>query len=201
VHVGNPNAVFTAVVVGCIHGDEPAGIPIARALESRRPDPSVSLWVIEDLNPDGVIAHTRQNADGVDLNRNFPYNWQQIGRRGDEQYSGPGALSEPEARAAAAFLDRVRPSVTIWFHQHADVVDYSGGNPAIERWFARAVGLPVAELTRYPGSVAGWENHRFPGSTAFVVELPAGPATPAFVERATAAIDRIDVASRTRKPL
>jgi protein MpaA len=188
---GSPTAPFSLVVVGCIHGDEPAGIAIARAVESQLPTSSVNLWVIDDLNPDGVSAGTRQNADGVDLNRNFPYDWQPIGRPGDEQYSGAGPLSEPEARAAASFLDRVRPSVTIWFHQHGDVVDLSGGSTIIETRFARMIGLPVARLTRYPGSVASWENHRYAHSTAFVVELPAGPARPALVRRALAAIDSL----------
>jgi murein tripeptide amidase MpaA len=33
------------------------------------------VWVVDDLNPDGFRLHTRQNADLVDLNRNFPYAW------------------------------------------------------------------------------------------------------------------------------
>jgi protein MpaA len=144
--------------------------------------------MIEDVNPDGVALATRQNARGVDLNRNFPYAWRPLGHFGDFQYSGTGPLSEPESKAVAAFLLAVRPTVTVWFHQHAGVVDESGGNPAIERRFARDIGLPLARLARYPGSVAGWENHRFPGSTAFVVELRAGPAAPALINRAMTAI-------------
>jgi hypothetical protein len=31
----------------------------------------------------------------------------------------------------------------------------------------------LRRLTRYPGSAAGWQNHRLTGSTAFVVELPS----------------------------
>jgi protein MpaA len=188
VEVGRPGAPFSVVVVGCIHGDEPAGISIAQALEGRPVNRRVDLWVIEDLNPDGVAAHTRQNADGVDLNRNFPYDWQPIGHLGNDQYSGPGPLSEPEARAAVAFFERVRPTVTIWFHQHADLVDLSGGSPAVEERFARLIGLPFEQLTRYPGSATGWENHTFPATTAFVVELPAGAPTPTLTHRALAAI-------------
>jgi len=191
IEIGNPDASFKVVVVGCIHGNEPAGIAITRLLEAQRGVRSVDLWVIEDLNPDGVVAGTRQNADGVDLNRNFRYGWQPIGHRGDDQYSGPGPLSEPEARAATAFLDRVRPSVTIWFHQHEDLVDDSGGDPAIERRFAQTIGLPFKRLTRYPGSVASWENHRYAHSTAVVVELPAGPATPSLTQRALTAIHEL----------
>jgi protein MpaA len=184
VELGNPTAPRRVLIVGCIHGDEPAGIAIARALERRHPPPSVQLSVIEDLNPDGVAAGTRQNAHYVDLNRNFPDAWRPIGRPGDEQYSGTAPLSEPEARAAAAFLNRVRPTLTIWFHQRAGVVDESGGDLAVEARFAQAIGLPLRRLTRYPGSVATWENNHLAGSTAFVVELPAGAATPIMIRRA-----------------
>jgi protein MpaA len=68
----------------------------------------------------------------------------------------------------------VRPQISIWFHQHLDVVDESGGDVRVERRFASLVRLPLRRLTRYPGSATSWENHTFPGTTSFVVELPAG---------------------------
>jgi hypothetical protein len=69
------------------------------------------------------------------------------------------------------------------------VVDESGGSVAIERRYARKVGLPLVRLTRYPGSVVTWENTVLPpGSTAFVVELPAGRLTAAAVERHARAV-------------
>src|SRR5712672_3325200 len=75
VHVAGPGPRI--LVVGCIHGNEPAGIAIVRALE--RTHPKADLWLVPDLNPDGVAAGTRQNARGVDLNRNFPSLWQHLG--------------------------------------------------------------------------------------------------------------------------
>jgi len=182
--VGDPAATRKVLVVGCIHGDENAGIAIVRRLRAVRPPPGTALWLLEDLNPDGVAARTRQNAHGVDLNRNFPYAWRPLGRRGDQQYSGPHPLSEPEAHAARAFILRVRPQITVWFHQPLGLVDESGGQVAVERRFARAARLPLQRLTRYPGSVAGWENHRLPGSTAFVVELPRTLQSPGRYARA-----------------
>jgi hypothetical protein len=94
-------------------------------------------------------------------------------------------------------LNRVRPSVTIWFHQHADLVDDSGGNPAVEEQFADETDLPFAQLTRYPGSVASWENNHYPGTTAFVVELPAGPALPALVNRTLDGINELRTPAST----
>ncbi len=161
------------LVVGCIDGNEPAGIAIAEALLRRAPPPGVDLWVIPVLNPDGRAAGTLGNAHGVDLNRNFPFGWRALGGSGTFD-SGPHALSEPEARAASRFILRLKPRLSIWFHQHLGVVDDSQGSRALERRFAGLVGLPVSALTDYPGSVASWENHTLPGATAFVVELHAG---------------------------
>jgi protein MpaA len=165
------------LVVGAIHGNEPAGIEVARAVRRAGEVPGIDLWVIDDLNPDGVVAHTRQNADGVDLNRNFPWRWRPDGRSGDQQYPGSRPLSEPEARAAHDLIVRVRPRLTVWFHQPLAVTDESGGSVALERRFAAISGLALRRLPRYPGSAPTWQNHRFPGSTAFVVELPGGAPT------------------------
>jgi protein MpaA len=167
------------LVVGCIHGDETAGVAIARRLEHASPK-GVDLWVVPVLNPDGVAAGTRGNARGVDLNRNFPWRWKRLG---GAVYSGPHPMSEPESKIAYRLIKRVRPQVSIWFHQPLDVVDESGGSKAVERRFASAVGLPLARLAREPGSVVGWENHILPGATAFVAELPRGRLSPAEIVR------------------
>jgi protein MpaA len=162
------------LVVGCIHGNEPAGIAITRELIAHSPPHSADLWVIPDLNPDGVAAGTRQNAHRVDLNRNFPWHWQALGAPGFQQYSGPRPLSEPESRFADRLILRLRPQITIWFHQPLGLVDESGGSPQLERRFARLAGLPFHRLPRYPGSAASWQNHTLAGTSAFVVELPPG---------------------------
>ena len=73
-HRGDPDEI-RVLVVGCIHGDECAGVRIARRLQSGRSRSFLDLWILPNLNPDGRAAHTRQNARGVDLNRNFPYRW------------------------------------------------------------------------------------------------------------------------------
>lgn len=169
-------------MVGCIHGSEPAGIAIARALIASNPPPDVDLWVVPVLNPDGVAAATRGDARGVDLNRNFPFRWQPLGSPGSSYYSGPHALSEPESRLADRLMRRVRPTVAIWYHQALAVVDASEGPHRIERRYARLVGLPLRSLQDYPGSAVGFENHLVHHS-AFVVELPGGPLSARAVRR------------------
>jgi protein MpaA len=183
-----PHPRTAVLVVGCIHGNEPAGTAIARALRRAGPVPGIDLWVIADLNPDGVTAGTRQNARGVDLNRNFPWRWRPAGRPGDQQYPGARPLSEPEARLAHALILRLRPRLTVWLHQPLAVIDRSGGDVALERRFAAISGLSLRRLPRYHGSAATWENHRLLGATAFVVELPAGPSSPAQLGRYVRAV-------------
>ncbi len=81
--------------------------------------------------------------------------------------------------------------MTIWFHQQENVVDESDGDVKIERRYARLTRMRLARLPRYPGSAAGWQNHRLPDTTAFVVELPAGSLSRAGLERFSDAILRL----------
>ena len=80
------------LVVGAIHGTEPAGISVTRLLLSGPAPRSGTFWILQDINPDGRAAGARGNARGVDLNRNFPSQWRPIGLRGDPQYAGPRPL-------------------------------------------------------------------------------------------------------------
>ena len=185
--MGDPDSPAHTVIVGCIHGNEPAGIAIAKALGTRPGPAEADLWVVVDLNPDGVAAGTRVNAHGVDLNRNFPFRWTSLGPPGSLHYAGPRPLSEPESRLAAALVRRLRPRLTIYYHQHLSVVDDSQGPRSIERRYAHAVGLLLTPLTDYPGSATGWQDHLL-GPTAFVVELPAGPLSPRKTQAHVAAL-------------
>ena len=170
--MGNPASQRRLLLVGCLHGNECAGIAIAKALAAEPSPRNADVWIVFDFNPDGRAVRTRQNARGVDLNRNFPFRWRPIGAPGAEFYSGIRAGSERETRVAIRFIDALRPTISIWFHQHLDVVDLSGGSASVERRYARMVGLQARRLPRYPGSATSWQNHVFPGTSAFVVELP-----------------------------
>ena len=172
------------LVVGVIHGNETAGIAIAHALERLSPR-GLDLWIVPDLNPDGVAAGTRQNAHGVDLNRNFPWRWRPMG---GVYESGPHPLSERESRIAHALILRLHPHLTIWFHQHLDMVWGSGGDRRIEKTFARVSGLPYHPMPRLAGSATAWQNATLHGTTAFVAELPAGQPGSAAVARYVRAV-------------
>jgi protein MpaA len=188
--IGDPDSPARTLIVGCIDGDEPAGMAIAAILAHGPPPAEADLWIIPDLNPDGVAADTLGNSDGVDLNRNFPYQWQQLGPPGSVNYAGPGPLSEPESRIAAVLVRRLRPQLTIYYHQPLAVVDDSEGPQAIERSYSQLIGLPRRPLADYPGSAVGWQDAQL-GPTAFVVELPPGPLSPASARRDASAVGAV----------
>jgi len=183
IEVGDPTG-RRVLVFGCIHGNETAGIAIARALERLNPR-GLDLWIVPDLNPDGVAAGTRQNAHGVDLNRNFPWRWRPLS---GFYVSGPRPLSEREARIAHTLILRLQPHLTVWFHQHLDMVWASGGDRRIEKLFARLSGLPYHPMPQLAGSAISWQNNTLPETTAFAAELPAGQPTPVAIARYVRAI-------------
>ena len=185
IETGDFDSPLGALVVGCIHGDECAGVAVAERLVHAAPPAELDLWIVPNLNPDGAAAGTRGNAHGVDLNRNVPWRWTPLA---GSRYSGRHPLSEPESRLAVALTQRVRPAVSIWFHQTLGLVDDSSGSKLLERRFASLAGLRVATLSREPGSAVTWQSHRFPRATAFVVELPAGRLDDASVTRLAHAV-------------
>ena len=184
---GDPTSPRKILIVGCIHGTECAGLAITRALIDNPTGVRDDLWIIQNLNPDGLALRQRTNAHGVDLNRNFPRDWTATAPGGPE-YPGPRPLSEPEARVASDLINRIRPQLTIWFHQPVDIVRAYGASIPVAKRFARLVGLPFRKLPWLPGTAPNWQNHRYPGTTSFVVELPIGTLTPRQASRYATAI-------------
>jgi len=75
---GLGDASLKMLVFGDIHGDETAGMRITRRLIAAPAPAGIELLVVPTINPDGVVAVTRGNAHGVDLNRNFPFRWRPL---------------------------------------------------------------------------------------------------------------------------
>jgi len=156
------------LVIGCVHGDECAGSVIASRLLHAKAPGEGSIWVVPDLNPDGHAAKRRTNARGVDLNRNFPGTWRNLAASG----SAPG--SEVETQVAMRLVRRLRPDVTIWFHQPQTLVRATGPSIRVARRFAQLARMRFRVLPRPPGSATDWQHVALPGTRAFVVELPRG---------------------------
>ncbi len=166
------------LVIGVIHGDEDDGIAIVEELRRRPVPDGVELWLVESMNPDGVANQDRHNGNGVDLNRNFSYNWGPIGVPGDSQYAGTGPASEPETQAMINFMQQLQPDITTWYHQDLFVVNPAQGRDGrIRARYAELTGLPMGEITggTYTGVAATWARNEFrpADGVAFIVELGA----------------------------
>ena len=162
----------TVLVIGSVHGNEKAGLRVVRALTTRQELPAgLDLWLIGSQNPDGTAAGTRTNARGVDLNRNFPYKWRSSA--GGNTWSGPAPLSEPENVALRDFIRRIRPDLTVTFHQPLFGVGANDKGMPIVRALARGMRLPIDNFVCTgvcTGTFTGWVNHRTPG-LAVIVEF------------------------------
>jgi len=191
VELGAPEAERTVLVVGCIHGTECAGRAVIRRLLARARPRRSRLWVIPQLNPDGHAMRTRVNARGVDLNRNFPAQWRPVGGHGHPEFAGHRPLSEPESRLAVRLIRRIRPHLSIWFHQPQAVVRAWGPSVPVARRYARLAGARFKALPWLSGTAPNWQNRRFPSTSSFVVELPGGSLHPRRARRHADAIKRL----------
>ena len=176
------------LVVGVIHGDEDAGLAVVDLLDTMPLPPGIDLWLLPAMNPDGQALQQRGNANRVDLNRNFPHDWTAIGRPGEWQYSGTGPASEPETQAFVAFASRIRPVLTLWYHQDLYRISPSKGADApLRERYAELTGLPLETVTGgiYTGVAATWVRKTVPDAMSFIIELgPTLTADEALVHAA-----------------
>ncbi len=108
-----------------------------------------TLVIIPQINPDGYAADTRLNADGVDLNRNFPANnWSEQVTEPTAPGTwtndgGPYPLSEPESQAIAAYTENNQPTLTLTMHSHGGIVEANDAGDSI------TLGAEYAKLAHY----------------------------------------------------
>ena len=178
-----------ALVHGGIHGDEPGAVEAVRRLEAAlaAAPPAARVVTIASVNPDGVAAGRKDNARGVDLNRNFPArSWRADGPPG--YHPGAAPLSEPESRALAELIDVERPARLVAVHQPFACVNFDGPARALAERMAAACGWPVREDVGYPtpgsfGARYGIDD----GREVITLELPR-PADEAALAAAVAAL-------------
>lgn len=116
-------------IVGCHHGNEwpSSEIPLYLAhylLENYNTNNDVKnlvdnreIWIIPMFNPDGHEAHSRYNANGIDLNRDYGYMW--------EGWGGSAApYSQPETRAMMLFSQEHNFVLSLSYHTYGEIVNY-----------------------------------------------------------------------------
>ena len=164
------------LLIGVIHGNEAKGYGITQLIRTMPTPPGIDLWIIDSINPDGQFHNTRENANGVDLNRNVSYNWNYIPKSDDNgQYSGEAPADQPETQALEAFVTEIQPKITIFWHQDANRVSPGGARRVIPNTYAQIVGLSTAGTpctAGCTGTASQFVNHAVEGGTAFIVELP-----------------------------
>ncbi len=165
--LGNQNA--KTLIIGVFHGDEPQGAYLINEyIKIHNPQ---NLLFIPCLNPDGMQKNKRTNANGVDLNRNFPTkNW---GKNEGENatcddsntdyYGGKSAGSEIETQFLIDTIRVFKPQLILTLHAPYKIVNYDGPAQEIAQQISNIINYPIEASIGYPtpgsfGTYAGIER-------------------------------------------
>ena len=192
--VPTDDAQLHVMVVGGIHGDEMSSVSLVfhwLALAQNPPAdmPMPISWrFIPSLNPDGLfsVPARRVNANGVDLNRNFPTPnwardarkyWEVRTRKDPRRWPGSKPLSEPESQFLHQQMDRFKPHLIVSVHAPYGVLDFDG--PAVPP--SRLGRLYLDQVGIFPGSLGNFGGvHK--GVPVVTIELPSANRTPTDAE-------------------
>lgn len=144
----------TVLIIGVFHGDEPQGeFLIRKFIETKKKPCKNRTLIIPCLNPDGKILGTRQNSNGVDLNRNFPTKNRKM-TEDKHYYCGEEAASEIETRFVIEVLEEYKPDFILSLHAPYRVVNYDGNAEIYAKQISEITGYPVEADIGYetPGS-------------------------------------------------
>jgi protein MpaA len=185
----------TGMVTAALHGEEALTALLVRRLLERVPGDETAWAVVPVVNPDGLLAGTRQNAVGVDLNRNFPAaTWRpdhsftyppgidparrRPVNRTNRSSPGSHAGSEPETRALMDLIERLRPALVVDLHSPLELLLVRGGvrAPVVEL-LSGSANLPVVnEIPGCPGAFDDWLEERAIPAVVYEIEQAGLPA-------------------------
>lgn len=148
------------LVLGGIHGDEQNTTVIARSLavniNAETLPSNLTVVIVPDVNPDGLMVATRVNANGVDINRNFPSKTWRSEYVEQRHYPGVKPSSEPETRAVLSLLEQYPPHLVVTLHAALGCVNWDGQQgAALAQQLASVNGYPLCATLGYetPGSL------------------------------------------------
>jgi protein MpaA len=183
------------LLFGAIHGDEPLGAHLLARLADELPEELPrAAWILPVANPDGFLVGRKDNARGVDLNRNFAApNWQREHRPGYDP--GPSPESEPEARALAELIAKTGATRLIALHSPFRTVNYDGPARALAERMAAANGYGATADIGYPtpGSFGSRYGHDLK-LEVITLEIPAISLEQAWVQNRSALRIALDLA-------
>lgn len=157
----------SVLIIGVVHGDEPQGkFLIEKYFEKIQNVPCTfknRMLFIPCLNPDGMALNTRQNANKIDLNRNFPTsNWEVSDN--PDYYGGEVPASEVETKFLIEILEEHKPDAILTLHSPYKVVNYDGPAKIIAERISAIIDYPTSTDIGYPtpgsfGTYAGVERN------------------------------------------
>ncbi len=151
IELSGANWAKTVLIIGVFHGDEPDGeFLIRKYLENcTKYEGKNRILFVPCLNPDGKALKTRTNANGVDLNRNFPAkNWEKSNK--DEYFGGENPGSEIETAFVCEIIEEFSPDAILTLHEPYKVVNFDGPAENLAADISRITGYPVQNDIGYP---------------------------------------------------
>lgn len=176
-HIGNQER--TVALLGSVHASETGPELLLKALRTMfSSNPSIFSQVGVALLPainidvreqtiEGVPHYLRLNHNGVDLNRNFDFNWGEqsvyglsSGFLGSVTYRGPYPNSENETRAVIRFLEHCDPIAVFVFDSGSVITEDKMFYDAIEEGTylfneATKIATTYSAVFRYPHEDCG----------------------------------------------
>lgn len=153
------------LILGGVHGDEVEGVKAAYGLfdkfvESNFPY-NLQITLVPAMNLDGVLAKTRGNSRGVDLNRNLPTSDWSPEAMTPRYYPGPHPCSEPENVALTSFLEKNRPHLILSLHSWKPLINVNGACRPEAELLSQLTGYEITEDIGYPtpGSLGTYTGH------------------------------------------
>jgi protein MpaA len=184
------------LLFGAIHGDEPLGVAmllaLADLLDAGTPH-ARAVWIAPVVNPDGLLAGSKDNARGVDLNRNWPArSWRAEHPPG--YHPGAAPASEPETQALATLIERSGARRFIALHSPFRTVNHDGPAAELAARMAARNGYGATHDIGYPtpGSFGACHG-RDRGHEVITLEIPPLSTAQAWLDNRDALLEALAV--------